>query len=74
LQVCWESTVDNYLFALLDLVFQVASKRRDVVELTRGEWVEDGKCNQVLDRCAILLLGKKRLTFGRLLCLGSQMA
>jgi hypothetical protein len=63
LQACWESTVDNNLFAFLDLGFQAASKSRDVVELTSGEWAidednmraEDGKCDQVLDRCAILL-------------------
>jgi hypothetical protein len=52
LQVCWESAVDNHLFSFLDLVFQAALKRRNVVELTSGEWAinkdnmraEDGKC------------------------------
>jgi hypothetical protein len=39
-------------FSFLDLVFQAALKRRNVVELTSGEWAinkdnmraEDGKC------------------------------
>jgi hypothetical protein len=69
-----------YLFSILS--FQAASKRRDV-NLASGEWAieeddvraKDGKDNQVLDCCrAILLLRKKYpLSFGRLLCLGSQM-
>jgi hypothetical protein len=81
LRVCWESAVNNHHFAFFDLVFQAASKRRDV-KLASGEWAideddvraKDDKDNQVLDCRPILLLRKKYpLSFGRLLCLGSQM-
>jgi hypothetical protein len=76
LRVCWESAVNNHRFAFFDTVF------RDVKLASSGEWAidkddvraKDGKDNQVLDCRAILLLRKKYpLSFGRLLCLGSQM-
>jgi hypothetical protein len=62
--IWWESTINNQLFSFLDLVFQVASKRCNVVELTSGEWAidednmraEDGKGDQLLDSCVILLV------------------